>query len=60
MLQSRISAAQRTEETVFEWQTYTAANPRDRNGDTEMRHLRSGGPHYWEENKSTDTPIAFI
>lgn len=46
-LHGRICTAQRTKETASEWQTQTTPNPSDRDGDTEMRQLRSGSHHYW-------------
>lgn len=43
-LQNRESSGCETEGTASEWQTYTAIGPSDRGGDTEVRHLRTGGP----------------
>ena len=38
---------------------HVAANPKDRCGDTEVRHLKSGNCHCLEENKATNTPAGF-
>lgn len=41
-----------------EHQVHTEANPSDRGRDTEVRQLRSGSCHYWEENKATSAPAS--
>lgn len=54
---SRISTALGIGETVPKQQMHTVVNPRVKDGDTVVRHLRSGSCQYWEENKAT-TPVA--
>lgn len=57
-LQNRISTALRTEETVPELQVHWLIPVMD--GDIEMRQLRSGSHHYWEENKATNAQMASL
>lgn len=47
-----------TGETAPEPQTHTVANPRDRNGATEVKQLRCSSLHCWEGNKAINIPVS--
>lgn len=57
IIKSRISTVQITGETVPEWQTHTAANSSDNDGDIRARQLWSVSRHHSKENKATNTPV---
>ena len=40
---------------LLECQAHIVADPSDKHGDTEVKQLRSGSHHYWEDNKATNS-----